>query len=227
MGSFWSGERESAPEAGDDRISYGYIRIHSPTHHTTSFHDCLDCKSFLSAASKHKDSRMAPDLNSLPPSRSPSGTSLQSQRPAGSLSPRSSSLSLAASATINAGIQNEDSRRSSISSTRNRSSATLGRRERRRSNVAMNLNLNDPSLPGPGELQTGERRPSAGYHFRAPSPHSISGSPILPHHHQRAPSLGELHQELEAEQEAQVVRGTWTLLFLLIIDIWTRTVFWK
>jgi hypothetical protein len=26
-------------------------------------------------------------------------------------------------------------------------------------------------------------------------------------HHQRAPSLGELHQELEAEQEAQVVRA--------------------
>jgi len=156
---------------------------------------------------------MAPDLNSLPPSRSPSGTSLQTQRPAGSLSPRSSSLSLAASATINAGIQNEDSRRSSTSSTRNRSSATLGRRERRRSNVAMNLNLNDPSLPGPGELQAGEPRPSVGYHFRASSPHSIGGSPILPHHHQRAPSLGELHQELEAEQEAQVVRGTWTLLF--------------
>lgn len=156
---------------------------------------------------------MAPDLNSLPPSRSPSGTSLQSQRPAGSLSPRSSSLSLAASATINAGIQNEDSHRSSTSSTRNRSSATLGRRERRRSNVTMNLNLNDPSLPGPGELQAGEPRPSVAYHFRASSPHSIGGSPTLPHHHQRAPSLGELHQELEAEQEAQVVWDTWTLVF--------------
>lgn len=27
-------------------------------------------------------------------------------------------------------------------------------------------------------------------------------------HHQRAPSLGELHQELENEQEAQVVSGS-------------------
>lgn len=41
---------------------------------------------------------------------------------------------------------------------------------------------------------------------------SIGESPILaasstgdPHHHHRAPSLGELHQELEQEQEAQVV----------------------
>ena len=31
-----------------------------------------------------------------------------------------------------------------------------------------------------------------------------SGWPASPHH-QRAPSLGELHQELENEQEAQVV----------------------
>lgn len=167
--------------------------------------------------SKHKNSRMAPDLNSLPPSRPTSGTPIQSQRPTVSLSPRSSSLSLAASATINAGIQNEDSRRSSTSLTRNRSSATIGRRERRRSNVAMNLSVNDPSLPGPGELQAGEPRPSLGYHFRASSPHSIGGSPTMPHHHQRAPSLGELHQELEAEQEAQVVWGTPTL-FLLTID---------
>lgn len=37
-----------------------------------------------------------------------------------------------------------------------------------------------------------------------------SSSPLMmagdPHHHNRAPSLGELHQELEAEQEAQVNR---------------------
>lgn len=41
---------------------------------------------------------------------------------------------------------------------------------------------------------------------------SMGDSPILaasstgdPHHHHRTPSLGELHQELEQEQEAQVV----------------------
>ena len=70
-------------------------------------------------------SPMAPDLNSLPPSRSPSGSPLQPRphpssaegiyRRSGSPSPRSSSLSLAASASINAGFQNEDSRRSSSS----------------------------------------------------------------------------------------------------------------
>lgn len=66
----------------------------------------------------------------------------------------------------------------------------------------MNLNLNDPSLPGPGELQTGDYRTSVGgHHFRTASPNSPSR---MVHH--RTPSLGELHQELEQEQEAQVVR---------------------
>ena len=153
-----------------------------------------------------------PDLNSLPPSRSSSGSPLHARvstvnpeplhGPPGSSSPRSSSLSLAASATINAGIQNEDSRRSSSSSNRNRQPAIARSSERRRSNVAMNLNLNDPSLPGPGELQAGDHRASiAGHHFRTASPNSPSR---IVHH--RAPSLGELHQELEQEQEAQVVR---------------------
>lgn len=65
----------------------------------------------------------------------------------------------------------------------------------------MNLQLNDPSLPAPGEMiaeQAGSLRSS---------PQLLSVSPLTadPHHH-RAPSLGELHQELEAEQEAHVVR---------------------
>ena len=67
----------------------------------------------------------------------------------------------------------------------------------------MNLQLNDPSVPGPGEMIT---EGSAGYATLSPqltatSPLLIGGDP----HHNRAPSLGELHQELEAEQEAQVV----------------------
>ncbi|KAL9024853.1 MAG: hypothetical protein Q9196_006212 [Gyalolechia fulgens] len=124
---------------------------------------------------------MAPDLNSLPPSRSPVHANGLDRRLPTSPSPRSSSVSLAAAATINAGIQHQDSRRSSISSRGNQQPAMPGRTERRRSNVAMNLGLNDPSLPAPGSPTT------------AP-----------PHH--RAPSLGELHQELEQEQEAQVNR---------------------
>lgn len=161
---------------------------------------------------------MAPDLNSLPPSRSPSGSPLQPRvhtpsaeslhrRPA-SPSPRSSSLSLAASASINAGFQNEDSRRSSSrASQRNLPPVQVGRgSERHRSTVAMNLSLNDPSLPGPGELVSREQgRSLGGHHHPAVSPHSLAGSPTLMAHHQRAPSLGELHQELEQEQEAQVV----------------------
>ena len=164
---------------------------------------------------------MAPDLNSLPPSRSSSGSPLQSRtmgptgnnpealrRQTPSPSPRSSSVSLAAAATINAGI-NQEERRTSTSSNRNRGSPQIGRAERRRSNVAMNLHLNDPGLPGPGELQGSEHRTSTGQHqFQTSSPYSIGGSPTIATgdpHHQRAPSLGELHQELEQEQEAQVV----------------------
>ncbi|KAK2612573.1 hypothetical protein QQS21_001344 [Conoideocrella luteorostrata] len=65
----------------------------------------------------------------------------------------------------------------------------------------MNLQLNDPSVPGPGEMAH-ER---SGYNASSPQP--LSGSPLTadPNHH-RAPSLGELHQELEAEQEGHVNR---------------------
>lgn len=76
---------------------------------------------------------------------------------------------------------------------------------RRRSQVLMNLQLNDPSLPGPGEMV-----PDANHRSSFTSPVALSGSPLLmaggDPHHARTPSLGELHQELEAEQEAQVVR---------------------
>ncbi|KAI0379805.1 hypothetical protein F5Y04DRAFT_282602 [Hypomontagnella monticulosa] len=157
---------------------------------------------------------MAPDLNSLPPS-SPS-----SMRPrimtssngngdsairgeSASPSPRSASISLQAAATMNAGLQHEPMRRSSSSSmSRSRQSPQMGRR---RSTVLMNLQLNDPSLPGPGEMVT--EGGSSGYSTTSPQP--MSTSPLLTGgdpHHDRAPSLGELHQELEAEQEAQVNR---------------------
>ena len=143
---------------------------------------------------------MSPDLNSLPPSRSP----VNSRQPP---SPRSSSVSLAAAASINAGIQQQDSRRSSISSRSNHQPTQAGRRERGLSNVA--LNLNDPSLPGPGELQSSEidqraRGSSISQQFRTSSPQGLGSPTTAPPHH-RSPSLGELHQELEQEQEAQVV----------------------
>lgn len=68
----------------------------------------------------------------------------------------------------------------------------------------MNLQLNDPTLPPPGEIVS-EEQPAP---YRTASPQPI-GSPMTgdPHHlHLRTPSLGEIHQELEQEQEAQVVR---------------------
>lgn len=104
---------------------------------------------------------------------------------------------------MNAGLQHEPIRRSSSSSlSRQRQSPQTGRR---RSTVLMNLQLNDPSLPGPGEMvaEGGSSGPSS------TSPRPMSTSPLLTGgdpHHNRAPSLGELHQELEAEQEAQVNR---------------------
>ena len=150
-----------------------------------------------------------PDLNSLPPSPAPPATQTRTgseaqQHPPRPSSPRPSSVSLAATASINAGIQNEGSRRSSTSSTRNRPSQPSARNERSRATVAMNLSLNDPALPGAGELQTGDLSGPTSHTFRTSSPRGV-GSPVIPQHYQRAPSLGELHQELEQEQEAQVV----------------------
>ncbi|KAG5921948.1 hypothetical protein E4U53_003750 [Claviceps sorghi] len=123
-------------------------------------------------------------------------------------SPRPSSVSLQAAATMNAGLQREPSRQSSSGSLpRNTSSPNTSRR---RSTVLMNLQLNDPSIPGPGEMAND--RPG----YTAHSPQPMSGSPLMAdphyhhhhhhHHHHRAPSLGELHQELEAEQEGHVNR---------------------
>jgi len=161
---------------------------------------------------------MAPDLNSLPPSSSrpipattqmprtmstssDAPTALRGQSP--SPSPRSASTSLQAAAAVNAGLQHEDSRHSSSSSvSRSRQSPHAGRR---RSTVLMNLQLNDPSLPAPGEMIN--EHPLTSY--RTSSPQSIAGSPVVASgdpHHLRTPSLGEIHQELEQEQEAQVNR---------------------
>jgi hypothetical protein len=80
--------------------------------------------------------------------------------------------------------------------------------ERRRSQVLMNLQLADPMTPGPGEMVT--ENVNSGTSQLTQSPRLISASPrLIPSRrtsHHRAPSLGELHQELEAEQEYQVNR---------------------
>ncbi|KAF2212971.1 hypothetical protein CERZMDRAFT_96645 [Cercospora zeae-maydis SCOH1-5] len=149
---------------------------------------------------------MPPDLNTLPTSRPPSGPgspvtarprrisiSTQDAARPSPPSPRSPSLSsLQAAATINAGLHRSPSRASPSV-------------ERRRSSLMNNLLLNDPAVPAPGEFQNS----SGGQGSNAGSPRLGRRSFVLntadPHHH-RQPSLGELHQELENEQEAQVNR---------------------
>lgn len=68
----------------------------------------------------------------------------------------------------------------------------------------MNLQMNNPNQPGPGEM-VNENIPGS---FRVSRRGSASASPIAglgDPHHQRNPSLGEIHQVMEQEEEAHVV----------------------
>lgn len=85
--------------------------------------------------------------------------------------------------------------------------------DRRRSQVAMNLNLNDPSIPSPGELSSSDPRANLSdrlpHSYVSASPPTLAGRPTVATgdpHHQRQPSLGDVHNALEQEQEAQVNR---------------------
>ncbi|RGP68601.1 hypothetical protein FLONG3_8050 [Fusarium longipes] len=64
----------------------------------------------------------------------------------------------------------------------------------------MNLQLNDPTAPSSGEMVNEQSG------FPTASPQPIPVSPMGDPHHHRAPSLGEIHQVIEAEQEGQVNR---------------------
>ncbi|EPS28301.1 hypothetical protein PDE_03247 [Penicillium oxalicum 114-2] len=144
---------------------------------------------------------MAPDLNSLPPSRSSSTSSSLPHRHTSTVSPGTTTPSQAGPHST--ATPRRTSRGSSI--------GRLSVSERRRSAAGMHLNLNDPptAASNVGDGPWSEHRSSMGYAFRTASPISHGGSPIFATadpHHQRAPSLGELHQELEQEQEAQVNR---------------------
>jgi hypothetical protein len=81
----------------------------------------------------------------------------------------------------------------------------------------MGLQVADPAVPAPGEMvsdtQQQQQHSGSSSNYQTPSPRTVSVSPRLiasraPHHphHDRTPSLGELHQELESEQEFQVNR---------------------
>ncbi|KAJ5780131.1 hypothetical protein N7457_005291 [Penicillium paradoxum] len=142
---------------------------------------------------------MPPDLNSLPPSRSSSISSSIAQR-------NMAATTGTGPAPVNPNTASpRTSRGSSIG-------GRLSVSERRRSTAGLNLNPNEMQGTGPGhngEYPASDHRSSIGHAFRTASPSSHGGSPIFATadpHHQRAPSLGELHQELEQEQEAQVNR---------------------
>ncbi|SPQ20001.1 93a56c32-5b62-4c2f-ab49-5d9240287574 [Thermothielavioides terrestris] len=116
------------------------------------------------------------------------------------LSPsRHPSISLQATAAMNASLQRSSN---SPLSPRNRSPSS----DRRRSQVLMNLHIADPSVPAPGEMVSDGPQGTN----RTSSPRTVSASPRLiaswGPRHDRVPSLGELHQELENEQEYQVNR---------------------
>lgn len=157
---------------------------------------------------------MSPDLNSLPPSRSPSSSSL-SHRNHLPPSPGTTHTPMNPSTT-----SPRPSRGSSI--------GRLSVSERRRSAAGMNVNLNEATgaaSGNPGEVPWSEHRSSMGHAFRTASPSSHGSSPVFATadpHHQRAPSLGELHQELEQEQEAQVVGPQCSKLFPRFVTLKPR-----
>ena len=73
--------------------------------------------------------------------------------------------------------------------------------DRRRSSLLNNFALNDPTIPAPGEMQQSHGARS-GRRSSVVSPVILGGDP----HHHRQPSLGELHQALEVENEGTVNR---------------------
>ncbi len=148
-----------------------------------------------------------PDIDSIPLPYCPPRTDGNVQQ---TPSPRASPPSLAAAATMNnASLQHDLSRRSSAASPRaSDRSPHFGLNERQRSSAI--ISNHNSALPGPGELQTGDlrlytsdiRQPGT-FDPRTTNPHGY-GSPNQ--YRGRTPSLGEIHQELEQEQEFRVVR---------------------
>ncbi|KAL2872762.1 uncharacterized protein BJX67DRAFT_17722 [Aspergillus lucknowensis] len=150
---------------------------------------------------------MCPDINSLPPSRSTSASPRQ-RRTLPSL------LDLASAGPPNStpsSFNNHLSGNSTMTSELPRRHHPISGSDRRRSgNLSLSSGGNNYSEPSIGDMPPpSDHRSSIGHGLRNSSPSNIGGSPVVSTgdpHHQRTPSLGELHQELEQEQEAQVNR---------------------
>ncbi|RAK96244.1 uncharacterized protein BO80DRAFT_238389 [Aspergillus ibericus CBS 121593] len=168
---------------------------------------------------------MSPDINSLSPTRSTSSSPRQHRPPPTLSDPLSSPHSqpgLLSSALANMDHAPLNNHHNAIATelphrpSQNHRSSMPGS-ERRRSAAGSSSILNNgnnsasDSAPGEPPLTPHEHRSSLGHNgLHTSSPYNNTGAnPTVATgdpHHQRAPSLGELHQELEQEQEAQVNR---------------------
>lgn len=159
---------------------------------------------------------MSPDINSLPPSRSASASPRQRRTLSSLLDALAPTQPLPVSSAGSSNSTHNNSNNHHYNS--NTTITDLPRRhhpiamsERRRSgNLNLNSSNNSYSESGGVDIPSpSDHRSSIGHGLRNSSPSNLGGSPVIgtgDPHHQRTPSLGELHQELEQEQEAQVVR---------------------
>lgn len=150
---------------------------------------------------------MCPDINSLPPSRSPSASPRQRRTSSllDTLAPQTLS-SAGQSNSTSSSLNNPSSSSTMTSEPPHRHHPATVSERRRSGNLHINSSLISSGEPGTGDASSPpEHRSSIGH---GPNRGGSPVNPVIgdPHHHHRTPSLGELHQELEQEQEAQVVR---------------------
>lgn len=159
---------------------------------------------------------MSPDINSLPPSRSASASPRQ-RRTLSSLldalaptQPLPVSSAGSSNPTHNNGNNHYYNSNTTITDLPRRHHPITMSERRRSGNLNLNSSNNSYSESGGVDIPSpSDHRSSIGHGLRNSSPSNLGGSPVIgtgDPHHQRTPSLGELHQELEQEQEAQVVR---------------------
>ncbi|KAL4780803.1 hypothetical protein BJX76DRAFT_34798 [Aspergillus varians] len=150
---------------------------------------------------------MCPDINSLPPSRSASASPRQRRTLSSLLDALAPTQVLSSAGPSNSTTSNLNN--SSITTELPRRHHPMSER-RRSGNLTLNSSNNSYSEPGSGDIPSpSDHRSSISHGLRTASPSNLGGSPVIgvgDPHHQRTPSLGELHQELEQEQEAQVNR---------------------
>ncbi|KAL5051465.1 hypothetical protein BDW71DRAFT_171119 [Aspergillus fruticulosus] len=143
---------------------------------------------------------MSPDINSLPPSRSASASPRQRR----TLSSLLDAIPSAGANSTSSSLNNNHSNSSTMTSELPHRHHPISVSERRRSgNMNVNSSSNRYNEPiGDNPSASPSDGPRTNVFNSAVNPVSGFGDP----HHHRAPSLGELHQELEQEQEAQVNR---------------------